>query len=399
MQSDTSALTHLLLRRKFWVISSGSLLLLIFVLLFAVVWYYSSEIQSGAFEIDRSEDDFVLRVGSVNGPKITIFFDDPDDRPDTPGLFGVRSESDAYAHVSEIMAIVGGSNDGIIRGYEPFRGSISRGDNVRIERAAFPDDPEIAFGISYSEVEYNSPLGAMPAWLVPGSDSESSTWAIMVHGRTASREETLRALEIASDAGFPVLSISYRNDEDAPEDPSGEYGFGSTEWEDLEAAVEYAMANGADDVVLFGFSMGGGVVAHFMIESELSSRAAGLVLDAPMLNLTSALELAGKQRGLPLWLPWLAANLSRARFGTDWAALDTRAEMLELDVPILLFHGSGDETIPVSQSDNFAEAAEAGNANVTYVRVEDAEHVGAWNADPAAYRQAMTNWLVEVAGG
>ena len=57
---------HILVRRKFWAITGGSLLLVIFVLLLGVTWFYSNEIQSGAFEIDRSEDEFVLAVGAAN---------------------------------------------------------------------------------------------------------------------------------------------------------------------------------------------------------------------------------------------------------------------------------------------------------------------------------------------
>lgn len=385
----SSVHTHLLLRRKFWAISGGSLLFVIVVALFGVVWFYSSEIQSGAFEIDHSEDEFKLWVSDISDTSISLVYADTDDKPDSPGQYGLESKSGAFGHLNRIL---GEGEVHVVRGFEPFNGTFKVGDNVRVERSAFPGDPRKAFGIEYSEVLIDSPLGPMPAWSVPG---DSATWAIMVHGRTSSREETLRALGITNLAGLPVLSISYRNDEDAPRDPSGEYGFGTTEWPDLEAAVEYALANGAENIVLFGFSMGGGVVAQFMIESALFGAPVGLVLDAPMLNLTNALELAGEQRGLPLWLPWLAANLSRVRFGTDWESLDTREEMLEMQLPILLFHGTGDETIPVSQSDSFVE--EAGD-NVTYVRVEDAEHVGAWNVDPAAYETALEDWLDEVVG-
>ena len=43
--------------------------------------------------------------------------------------------------------------------------------------------------------------------------------------------------------------------------------------------------------------------------------------------------------------------------------------------PILLFHGTSDETVDVKHSDTFVEALrKAGAKDVTYIRVEDAGH-------------------------
>ncbi len=380
-------------RLSFWLATSAGSLLLLALFLFAVTWFYSSEIQSGAFELDRSEDEFKLRVAAFGDGTITLAFENSDDAPDSIGTFGLESESGAYGQIGDIVSEADGE---VVRVFEPLVGGFGLGNSVRVERDAFPRDPGAAFGVEYSDVEYRS-LGPMPAWFVL-ADEHPETWAVMVHGRTGTRTETLRALQTVHDFGLPVLSINYRNDEGVAEDPSGEYGFGTTEWEDLEAAVEYAFAHGAEEVILFGFSMGGGIVAHFMHESELAGSVRGLVLDAPLLNLTSALNLAAEQRGLPAFLPWLAANLSSVRFGTDWPALDTRDELLKVDVPMLVFHGTGDETIPISQSDDFVQDFADRLGDVTYIRIEDAEHVGSWNVDPEGYGIALTQWLGEVVG-
>jgi alpha-beta hydrolase superfamily lysophospholipase len=376
--------TPLFRRRKFWIAASLSVLALLFVVLGGTSWYYAGEIHSGAFAVEHNEPTFKLEIIDISDSSITLIKAEGNPRLDDPGTLGLLGQDGDYGRVGEIL---NETDEQIVRFYEPFDGVLAVGDRVKYERSAFPDDPMRAYNLEFSEVPVSTPLGDMPAWFVSGSPD---TWAIMVHGRGASQEETLRAFAIAHEAGLSVMSISYRNDEGVAADPSGDFQYGITEWEDLEAAVEYALKQGAEDVVLFGFSMGGAIVSNFMIESIYSDRITGVVLDAPLLNLDSALDLAASQRGVPEPIPSIAAWISTMRWGVDWGELDTRDELVEMDQPILLFHGTGDQTIPVSQSDSFSDR---GGSNVTYIRVDDAEHVGSWNIDPARYRTEILNWL------
>ena len=50
----------------------------------------------------------------------------------------------------------------------------------------------------------------------PGRRRSSGVWAIMVHGRGATRQEGLRAVRTARELGMSSLLISYRNDGLAP---------------------------------------------------------------------------------------------------------------------------------------------------------------------------------------
>jgi hypothetical protein len=262
---------------------------------------------------------------------------------------------------------------------------------VRVDSFAFPEDPREAFGLDFEEVFYESPLGQFPAWFVEGDDD---TWAIMVHGRTANRGEALRMLPTVVEAGLPALVISYRNDEGLPEDPSGYYQYGQTEWADLEGAVRYALEHGARDIVLVGYSMGGGVVANFLYESDLSEVVRGAILDAPMLEFGATVDLGAANRGYPGIVSGLAKAFAGFRFDIDWDATNYLDRADELRAPILLFHGDQDTTVPISTSDRLKEMRPD---LVEYVTVEGAVHVGAWNKDREVYEAAVSRFLGRVA--
>ena len=196
-----------------------------------------------------------------------------------------------------------------------------------------------------------------------------------------------------SASGATSLVISYRNHENSPDDPSGRYGYGLTEWEDVQAAAQYALDHGANDLVVAGWSMGGGIVASFMYNSKLADRVSALILDSPMLNFEKSVDWGGKQRSLPNVLTQTAKWIADKRFDIAWDQLDYLGRAKRLDVPVLLFHGDADKTVPVATSDQFA--AERPDI-VTYVRFEGAPHVGSWNTDRGRYETATRDFLATV---
>jgi pimeloyl-ACP methyl ester carboxylesterase len=244
-------------------------------------------------------------------------------------------------------------------------------------------DPKAAYGVAYSDVTFPCAGGRCPAWFVPGT---SSTWMVMIHGKGASRTEPLRALGAALHAGLPALDITYRNDAGAPQ--SGHYAYGATEWRDLEQAVGYAVDHGAEHVVLFGSSMGGAIVASFLEHSKSASKVRGLVLDAPALDFRAIVDWGAEHRTLPLIgtpipgvLTATAEGIAGWRYGVDWHALDYLGATW-LHAPALVFHGTADDTVPISTSDRFrADHPDL----VREVRVPGATHVESWNVDPERY--------------
>ncbi len=350
-------------------------------------WYVADLIGKGALESGGEAAAFDLEVIGVADGAITLRAASGDGAWRIEGLWGVES-ANGYGRVGAIREI---GDRTVVREFRPMQGSLAPRDRVRLDNFAFPPDPQRAFVLAYEETHVRTSLGAFPAWFVKGREG---TWLIFVHGKGAERAESLRMLGVTSELGYPSLSITYRNDPGAPASADGRYRYGRDEWQEVEGAVRHALAQGARDVVLVGYSMGGGIVTNFLYQSPLAATVRGLVLDSPLLDLGATFRLRAQDRGLPQFMARIGQQIARARFGVDWGELDYLRRADELRVPILLFHGAADRVVPVATSEALAAARPD---LVTYVRVAGAQHVRGWNLAPQRYEEAVRAFLGQVA--
>lgn len=81
-----------------------------------------------------------------------------------------------------------------------------------------------------------------------------------------------------------------------------------------------------------------------------------------------------------------------ARIDADWGDLDALAHPADFRLPILLFHGTEDEVVPIATSDEFAAELPRW---VTYHRVPKAGHTESWNVDPRLYERRLRAFLTQ----
>ncbi len=306
------------------------------------------------------------------------------------GVQGLRW-SDGYGRLTATEQAGGGTIEAsftLVDGEAP-----APGTEAELDVRAYPMDPTEA-GLGLQPQTVPGPLGDYPAWF---GSATGETWAIVVHGNSLSPADGLRIVPVLTEAGFPTLVTTYRNDPGAPPDPSGKLRYGLTEWRDLEAMVRFALDRGSDGIVLAGYSMGGAIVMAFLQRSDLAGEVRGVILDAPMLDFSTTVDDNAAREELPvigLPLPrsltsvakWMAAR----RFDVDWGKLDYLADTSRYDTRFLVFHGTDDTTVPIGTSVEFAKLLPQ---RVTLVSCTGAEHIGCWNLHPSWYRGAVRAFL------
>jgi alpha-beta hydrolase superfamily lysophospholipase len=352
-------------------------------------WYYSGQLLDPS-NARPGYPDTVLGTGrSAEKPTVVLA-----ESASTvmPGRWGLVWDGGA----AQVGGVVGHKDGKVQR--ELLAGSApAPGTGVRLEAAMWAGDPRSAHGLDFSDVLIPTELGDAAAWYVPAA-SANPTWAITVHGRAGTRAEALRVIPRLHNSGLPVLAVTYRNDAGAPSSPDGLYHLGDTEWRDVEAAVRYARGQGAEHVVLHGWSMGGAIIGQMLARSPLAGSVSGVVLDAPVTSWNKTLNLQADNRGLPSALTPIAETVSGWRADLDFTRFDLIDHPPVVKPPTLLFHGSADSTVPVQASRDLAAAARRLNWPLQYVEVPGAEHTAEWNVDPAGYERNLDDFIARVTG-
>ena len=368
-------------------LGAGIVVLAVLLALAAASANVSSEIWAGAFEIDHAPKQHDVAVVALDADAGTITLRAPGSRdlfsagtfglewPEGYGTLGAVLDDPAEGEATRAFTLIEG---------------VPPAGKARLDPFAYPGDPLVAHGIPFEDVVIATETGPAPAWLTEGT---SDTWVIAIHGRTADRREALRLIPVFHAAALPVLVISYRSDLDMPLAEDAHYRFGATEWRDLEDAVEYALASGASDVILVGYSMGGGIAAAFLNQSDLAATVRGVILDAPALRLTSTADMQLRDGGVPGFLTGFMRGVAAIRYGIDWDESDHLRNLERWSAPVLLFHGDDDATVTVETS---RELARARPDIVTYVEFPGVGHVRGWNEAQQADLDAIEAFLARL---
>ena len=194
------------------------------------------------------------------------------------------------------------------------------------ELLATPGD----YGLAYEDLWIDTRDGVrLHGWLVrPSVPTGGSIRVVLwLHGNSGNIGHRAAAVAaMARGIGATVMIVDYRGYGRSGGSPAEE-GL----YRDAEAAFDHLASRpefGGSSIVVFGRSLGAAVA----VELAIRRRVEALVLESPFTSVSEMARL--RNRFLPSRL------LVRARF-------DTLSKMPEVRAPVLVFHGTDDEIVPV----------------------------------------------------
>ena len=223
--------------------------------------------------------------------------------------------------------------------------------------APLVSNPKLAKNLDYEDVSFASRSGrtTVDGWYIPATVDSSRT-VVFSHGYGANREETwVPMYELASllhGLRYNVLMFDYGYASSVKRTPATG---GVEESQQLLAAIDYAKNRGAEELVVWGFSMGAGTALQAAL---LTDDISAMILDSMFItdgdtlyhNMTQLTplprypSLALIEWMLPLWTGGTRMDQIPAE-GVRTTAYD---------MPIYMIHGTQDAKAPVQIAEQVA---------------------------------------------
>ncbi|SFE75426.1 alpha/beta hydrolase fold [Paenibacillus catalpae] len=274
--------------------------------------------------------------------------------------------------------------------------------------APLTSNPKAAAGLDYEDILFPSASGrtTVSGWYVPASyndsdavlassNASSERTVIFSHGYGANREEDWVPMydltKLLHGLHYNVVLFDYGYASQKYKAPATA---GIEESQQLLAAIHFAKSRGAEEIVVWGFSMGAGTALQAALQTNDID---AMILDSTFLatadtmfhNVTQFLPLP-KFPSMPLietMLPiWSGTNLKQVPINQILAK--------SFDIPLYIMHGTNDAKAPYQLAEQIA--AEQTNPLSRSWIVPKGQHEMLFRASPTEYIQRAALFLGQV---
>jgi pimeloyl-ACP methyl ester carboxylesterase len=216
-------------------------------------------------------------------------------------------------------------------------------------------------------------------WWLPNANVNAPT-LLYLHGTFRNLAGNWHKMASLREAGFSVLAVDYRGwGQSSPITPSESSILADAQvaWRELRQRQPIAQKR-----VIYGHSMGSGVAVDLANKLRSPDDYGGLILESAFTSFSDMARSSG-------WLLRLLNLFNPDRF-------DTLSKIARVQAPLLMLHGSRDDTVPIELGERLFAAARAPKHWLT---MADGNHSDLDQVDPALYQSTLQSFAATYLSG
>lgn len=195
------------------------------------------------------------------------------------------------------------------------------------------------------------------AWFIPHPDARPVV--VVCHGRSRDKGWMLPLVErLAVDAHVLVFDFPAHGD-----NPWARTSLGLREADTVDAALDWCIASGFDDLIVVGTSMGGAAAIR-ALGQQPRPQVRGLVTDGTFDALTTVFDNVAGYVAAPRYLVNLVQTVGGRAAGFDVTEVRPIDQAPGLAMPAVFLHGDRDPLVPTACCERLAAAAPMGTCHV-----------------------------------
>jgi pimeloyl-ACP methyl ester carboxylesterase len=210
-------------------------------------------------------------------------------------------------------------------------------------------------------------------WWLPQPDANAPT-LLYLHGTFRNLYQNLPKIQALREAGFAIVAVDYRGWGDSTAIIPSEASISAdarVAWTELKRRQPTPGRR-----VVYGHSMGGATAVSLARTLKGGVDYGALVLESTFTRLPDVAESAG------FW--------GRVGAAVTTLQFDSLSRIGDIDVPILMLHGTADQTVPIDLGQRLREAAPRGTR---WVPITGGSHSNLQSEAPELYQQTFKNLI------
>ncbi|MBL4810326.1 MAG: alpha/beta fold hydrolase [Phycisphaerales bacterium] len=247
-----------------------------------------------------------------------------------------------------------------------------------------PGDPsELDTPLDYEQFNFKSNRQTLMAWKIKALNPSPQTAPrlLLIHGWGSSSIGALQRIPHLQNLASEIITLDLPGHGES----TGTAQMGTTEHQDL-----HNLLNTLDPkpTIIFGWSMGAGIALRLAKDHAKDHNIKAIIAESPYIHAITPARNVIHLRGLPtyfnlkpaIWIIGLLKGVSPKWHGFARDQLAT-----DLNLPLLIIHGSNDPVSPIADSKTITAAS----PNTTLLQIDQAGHNNIWTT-PNFTAQATT---------